>query len=357
MIYKMRHLLLAVLGFAFITGCTTKAGNDNTVVRKVKVAKVEQANNIITNKFAATIKPCREVNLVFRVAGPIQNIFVNDGDNVKKGQLIAQIDPRDYQIQLDVSQAEYEKVLSETKRVIELYKRNSATEADYQKAVAGEKMITSKLEHAKNQFNDTKLYAPFDGYIQKINFEPGELINTGMPLTTLTDKNNLQAVVDVPVNVFLQKNNFTDFKCIIPQLNNQSFDVELTSSQAKVSSNQLHRLYFNIKPKNGFTINPGIAANIIINYKTVTDSRIVVPLSAVFNSNGKAYVWVYNAKNSKVSKTEITIGSLATNGRVYINSGLTGNETIIVAGVNAINHNDTVEPLAPLSKTNIGGLL
>ena len=79
------------------------------------------------------------MKLAFRVAGPIRKIYVNEGQYVKKGQLLAELDPRDYQIQFNATQAEYTQVKGEADRIIELYRRGSVSVNEYDKAVAARK--------------------------------------------------------------------------------------------------------------------------------------------------------------------------------------------------------------------------
>ncbi|MDD2564451.1 MAG: biotin/lipoyl-binding protein, partial [Salinivirgaceae bacterium] len=129
-------LFFGVIAFLSV-GCADQTEKNEMLVRKVKVAKVQHSMTNEQKSFSGIVKEARSVNLSFRVAGPIQKLNVREGDFVKKGDLVGQIDIRDYAIQLSVAQAEYEKVTAETGRVVELYKRNGVTEADYQKAVAG----------------------------------------------------------------------------------------------------------------------------------------------------------------------------------------------------------------------------
>jgi len=81
-----------------------------------------------------------------------------------------------------------------------------------------------------------------------------------------------------------------------------------------------------------------------------------VPLNALFNENGKTYVWVYQS-NGTVQKREVVTGKLTGDGRIRISEGLQTTEQVVVAGVNQLNENEQVEPLEPVSETNVGGML
>ena len=92
-------------------------------------------------------------------------MHVNDGTYVRKGQLLAELDPTDYQVQLDATEAEYKQIKAEAERVMALYKDNGTTPSANDKAVYGLKQITAKYRHHKDQLGYTRLYAPFSGYI------------------------------------------------------------------------------------------------------------------------------------------------------------------------------------------------
>ena len=113
-------------------------------------------------------------------------MYVNDGTYVRKGQLLAELDPADYQIQLDAAEAEYQSVKAEAERVMALYKENVTTPDANDKAMYGLKQITAKYNHAKDQLEYTRLYAPFSGYVQKRLLIPMRLLRPVCPLSPLS---------------------------------------------------------------------------------------------------------------------------------------------------------------------------
>ena len=148
----------------------------------VKTETVKNYENELQVTYPGRVKAAADVDLAFRVAGPIIRIPVQVGSFVRKGEVIAEIDPRDYELQYKATEAEYKQIKSEAERVIELYNRKSVPENDYDKAVYGLQQITSKYNAHKNALKDTRLVAPFDGYIQKKYFDTDETVAAGMPV-------------------------------------------------------------------------------------------------------------------------------------------------------------------------------
>ena len=106
-----------------ISSCGNNAEQKEIVVNvKTDTVKVYGSGKSAT--FPGRIKAGDDINLSFRIAGPIASINVSAGNFVKKGQVLAQIEPRDYQTQLAATEAEYNQVKDEANRVIALYKRS-----------------------------------------------------------------------------------------------------------------------------------------------------------------------------------------------------------------------------------------
>jgi RND family efflux transporter MFP subunit len=350
----LRSILIFTL---FVSSCKNQPADNNDIIRKVKVEKVSHVTEILKKDFSGILEESREVNLAFRVAGPIQYIYIKEGSFVKAGELIAEIDSRDYQVQVDVAQAQYDQVSAETKRVKELYNRKSIADKDYEKAISGEKLITAQLKHANDQLKDTKLFAPFSGYIQEINFEEGEMINTGMPFASLIDLNKLRIEVDIPSSLFVLKNDFVSFTCKKSGPDSEELPLKLVSYNVKANANQLYKLFFQVDPKLDKELKPGMSIQVFIRYKNSVKAALSVPLNAVFYENDNNYVWIYNPNDSIVIKTEIETGGFAPDGNLRVLSGLTGQEIIVVAGVNVLKEEQKVIPIKPVTETNVGGLL
>lgn len=136
-------------------------------------------------------------------------MYVNDGTYVRKGQLLAELDPADYQIQLDAAEAEYQSVKAEAERVMALYKENVTTPDANDKAMYGLKQITAKYNHAKDQLEYTRLYAPFSGYVQKRLFDSHETIAAGMPVVSIISEGTPEVEINLPAVEYIRRQQFT----------------------------------------------------------------------------------------------------------------------------------------------------
>ena len=185
-------------------GCDgKKAPTENIPYVKTEVVKNENKVNNLT--FPGKTKSADDINVSFRVSGPILKVYVKAGDHVKKGQLIAAMDPRDYQTQLNATQAEYASIKADAERIIAMYNEESTTASNYDKARYGLEQITQKLNNHRNQLADTKLYAPIDGYVQEVLHEGGETVSAGMPIVSMFGSGTLEVEINVPAYQLKQR--------------------------------------------------------------------------------------------------------------------------------------------------------
>ena len=99
-----------------------------------------------------------DAELAFKVLGIIEKIYVREGDHVKKGQILARIDIRDYATQLSATESEYRQIKAECERVIAMHEDDAVSDNNYDKARSGLERISAKLKNHRDQLNDCQLY-------------------------------------------------------------------------------------------------------------------------------------------------------------------------------------------------------
>lgn len=109
--------------------------------------------------------PFRTSELSFRVGGPISNFEVYAGNYYRKGEVIATIDDRDFLIRKEQTQAVYDQAKAEFERIGALYEKNNISASTYEKTKAEYTSAKTAFQTAANELNDTRLVAPFDGYV------------------------------------------------------------------------------------------------------------------------------------------------------------------------------------------------
>ena len=340
--------------FIFAT-CTQKASEEKTV-KTVKIDTVRIYGEKSSSTFPGKVKAASDVNLAFRISGPVSKVYAEAGAFVKKGQLLAEIDARDYAIQLSATEAEYKRIKAEVERIVTLYEKGSATPNDYDKAVYGLQQITAKYEAHKNALTDTKLCAPFDGYIQKRFFEAGETIGAGMPVISMISANLAEVEINIPSSDYFLRDRFDTFSCRMDIYPDNNFPLELIGIAQKANLNQLYTVHLKMKESKPLMPTPGMTVMVTVQYKMEESALVQIPLSAVFEHNGASCVWVYNEDSQTVENRPITPVEIFKDGNVVVSEGLKAGEIVTTAGVHVLHQGEKVKLLPQVSSSNIGGL-
>lgn len=356
-VMKRRVMVIGLLFVLIIGSCGSKKEQKEVIIN-VKTDTVKVYGSGKSAVFPGRIKAGADINLAFRIAGPIANIYVSPGNYVKKGELLAQIDPRDYTIQLAATQAEYNSIKNEAERVIALYQKKSVTENDYYKAVYGLEQITAKYNAHKNALADTKLLAPFDGYIQKRLYFAKETVAAGMPVISMISTSSIEVEINIPSTYFAKKEEFSSFSCTSEIYPGVEYPMELSGINRKANLNQLYTIYLKLKtPKGHPQLNPGMSVSVKVNYKKTDNVRTTVPINALISANDGNSVWIYNQSNGTINRREIETEGIDNKGNTIVVAGVEPGEIVVSAGASSLKEGQKVKPIKAQTKTNAGGLL
>ena len=131
---KRIYLILTGISLILLSSCAQRA-REAKGHQTVKIDTVVSADKQTFLQFPGKVKAAQDISLAFRVSGTISKIHVKDGARVQEGQLLAELDPTDYQVQLDATEAEYQQIKAEAERVSAIpmpaNKRNYQKQADH----------------------------------------------------------------------------------------------------------------------------------------------------------------------------------------------------------------------------------
>jgi RND family efflux transporter MFP subunit len=326
-------------------------------LRSVKTDTARIFGATPVSAFPGKVKASADVNLSFKVAGKIAKMYAGEGDFVRRGQTLANMDNRDYKVQLAATEAEYHRIKAEADRIVELYKSGSVTPNNHDKAVYGLKQISAKYEAHKNALADTRLAAPFDGYVQQRFHGAGETVGAGMPVLSLLEATAPEVEINIPASEFIRRGEFAGFTCTVDLYPEKVYSLTLRGITQKANLNQLYTVRLKMEKEEAPLPAPGMTAMIEIQYKARNSALLSVPYTAVFERDAAAHVWIYNPDSQTISAREVKIAELLDNGTAVISEGLRAGEIVVTAGVHALKEGEKVKLLPPVSPTNAGNLL
>lgn len=364
----MRILAPLCLAF-FLLSCGEEPVETTRQIRPIKYAKIGQSEGGETHTFSGVAKAQNETNLSFKVAGTLSSVKVKLGDRVSKGQLIATIDPADYNIQTNQAISQKEGSVANAKaaetqfinaqatydRVAGLYENNSVSLSEYQQAKAGLdaaqaqyeaantqiKAANQQVQAASNQVSYTRLLSPMNGVITALQVEANEVVNAGMLIAKVSSLGRPEVEVGVP-EIFINKiKKGQQVNITLPSAPEQEFQGVVDQVAFASGNAPTYPVIVEID-QSVEEIRPGMAANVAFlfprNGDTASPPKMVVPVEAVGKDNQGHFVFVLNEKNEGVYEAEkklITIGTLLPEG-FELKGGLQSGEFVATAGLKSL---------------------
>jgi RND family efflux transporter MFP subunit len=342
-------LILAVI----LSGCgSSKAdGRQDGVIqgRPVKTMAVTAADSNQTRSFPGIVKAAREINLAFRVGGPLIEYDLKTGEKVRKGETIARIDPRDYEItirkltaELKAAEARLADAEKDFQRQENLLVENASSQARYDKtrmvldtSRAGIESLKTDLAAAKNALADTRLTAPFNGVINHKFTENHETVSPGMPVVSLLDVSGLEVATAVPEDVVIRESDFSEISVSLDTFPGRRFGAHLkeVGRQTEIA-NQSYPLTASLDVPEGLSPAPGMAAtvHIILQDAGRIDEGSYLPTAAVFaDADGVPCVWRVDMRTLSTEKVKVETGSLKGE-EILVRSGLASGDHVVSAG-------------------------
>lgn len=353
--HRTSYLLLIV--FLAFVGCKNK--NETTQNQAIKYVKVKTINNGVTESkmiFNGKIKEKSLTSLSFRVGGPLAKLTVETGDYIRTGQVIATIDKRDYELQVQTTKAQYQQLEGEYKRYKQLVEKDKIPENTFERIKSGYLMAQVVYENAQNQLQDTELKAPFSGYVYEKFVENHQTVGSGDPIVSVIDLSHLEAVVSVSESQLQRVKSYKESFLTVSNAQINKLPVKLLSVSEKTKDDGLYEVKFAFKNSEELKIAPGMTAEVTM-YSQAQNGNLTVPASAVFHKKTSDYVWIYNPSSKIVKKRKIEIADIKSKGKVAVVSGLSGGEQVVTAGVHYLVDGQEVKPIQTPSATNVGGLL
>lgn len=349
----VRVALLMALGAMAMASCTPRQTSGGKVMY-VKADTVRSSAGSTPFEYPGKVKASDEVNMAFQVAGKLKRIYVGDGETVRKGQLVAELDDRDYRIQLEAVEAEYNNVKADAERVMRLYSEGATTASNYDKARYGLRQIAAKYENCKNQLEDTKIYSPFSGKVYKHYYDAPAVVGAGMPVLCLVSGEALEIEINVPAKEYSSMDRRCRYEACFGFLQDRAVTLRYLGTSPKANANQLYTVRLAIAG-NEAGVAPGMNAMVKVHSGEGQTGGVAVPSSAIFSDNGNSCVWLLSG--GVVGKRQVEVGDLRSDGTMTVLSGVSTGDVIVTAGVHKLVEGQAVEVLPKTASTNVGGLL
>jgi RND family efflux transporter MFP subunit len=361
-ISNIRTLLWAiVIPLILLTGaCGKEEVEEKKIIRPVRAMKISDVTQFRQRKFPGIAKATQEINLSFRISGPLITLPVKIGDSVKTGDVVARIDPRDFEVrvqtvraQLDKARANANRAKSEYEREMRILKEDpGATSqvsidrklAQRDQALADIKSLEASVASATDSLNYSYLKAPFDGIVVNTYVENFEQVQAKQPVVRIVDATRIEMVINIPESLIALTPNASNIEVIFDPFPDVKIPAEIKEIGTEASSTtRTYPITLIMDQPDDIKILPGMAGSATgepadQDAAIAGGSGIQVPVAAIFSPDdiSKTYVWIIDEQSKTVSKQEVSPGNLADTG-IFVQQGLEPGDMIAIAGVNYLS--------------------
>ena len=306
--------------------------------------------NVIEKEFTtyvelqANLKSRKNVVILSEFQGALKNLFVREGQLVKKGKLLAEINDSGLKEQLDqmLIQANYTK--DNFDRVKRLWEKNIGSEMQFLKAKSDFETNNKMVEQIRDQLSKTKIYAPFDGEIDEIISNLGSNLVPGSPIVRVVNLDIIYAEAQVPEKYVSSIELGTEALVSIPLLNKEVTSKIVQSGNFINPNNRTFRVEAPVENKDK-RIKQNLNARIKIkNYSNI--KALVVPLRVIReDASGRPFIYklVETDKKDILLTVKIFVETGANNDEeIEITKGLSIGDIIVLEGANNVEDNQRV---------------
>ncbi|HIW64767.1 MAG TPA: efflux RND transporter periplasmic adaptor subunit [Candidatus Alistipes intestinipullorum] len=316
-------------------------------IRPVKVTVAAGAASIDKN-FAGMATPDDAVNLAFKLSGQVRDIPVAQGESVKKGALLAELDPRDVELQVSATRSAYEEARSQQQRMQRLLEHQAVSRQEAEAAATRYAQARSTYENTLDLLNDTRLRAPFAGVIERKYVANFERVQAGQSVLRLVAPETTTVEFTLPESgLVLLGDTATHFSVTFDNYRGRDFAARL-KDYAKTSSDASGfpvSLTVENPDPGRYRISPGMSCTITLRRSDTVTDAVSLPVSAICApADGGTWVWVVDADN-RVERRDVVLGELFGSDRVTILRGVAPGERVVTAGVYRLRDGEKVRIL------------
>lgn len=334
-----------------LLACSDNTPKKEPIIRPIAWQKVTLSPMEQVRTLSGIIAPVETATLSFEVAGKLEDVPVNLGDTVQKGQRLAQLNQRSFKLSVQSAKANLQQVtanFSEAKstynRFKKLIKQDLVSQSDFDNAKAAFESTKSavavaqaQVDIANKNLQDSTLQAPYDGVITNRLIEPSQQITPGQPIFEIEGEHGLEVHVMVPETLIRELSKNTQLNVTFPVLSQVVIQGRITEIGTRAQSANAFPLTV-ILNNHHDGLRAGMTAEVSFTYQKSEQSgysgpAIRVPATAIgADINQQSYVFVYNESSKTLSKRFIKADNVINND-IILSDGLEDGEIIATAGI------------------------
>ncbi|MDR1763061.1 MAG: efflux RND transporter periplasmic adaptor subunit [Dysgonamonadaceae bacterium] len=328
-------LCTVLLAACLAAACSKKkeAGNQDKII-PVKIMEVAASSSSAARTYVGTVEESAAVALSFSDMGTVQQVLASEGQRVRKGQLLATLNPATAQNAYEAAKAKLVQAQDAYDRLTKVHENGSLPDIKYAEVEAGLQQAKSMVAITKKSLDDCRLYAPRDGVIASRSIEAGANVMPSVPAFKLLAVDKVNVKISVPENEIGGIAEGQAATIVVPALDDAVFSGKIDTKG--VAADAISHTYdVKIRIDNQQNLLPGMVCKVEMRHTASVQSEIVVPNRAIrISPDDKRYVWLADGDTAR--RQFVTVGGL-TNSGIIVSEGLSAGDKIIVEGFQKIS--------------------
>jgi len=302
----------------------------------VQLSSAQLTNLVNDYEFPATVSAVKSVDLKFEVSGRLIFERLIEGSDVKKGQVLAKIDPAPFQRKVEESRIRHEDAQRNLKRIKDVFEKNVASQRDYDEAKSQFSITKIALENAEQDLSYSIIRSPFDAVIGARYIENDSLIRTGDSLANLQDRSELYFTFEVPERIMTANAGNRDLKATAHIIGQEDKVFNIHYVEHKTTPDPITQTYgvtFGLSGEVTKLFYPGSRAIVNIKQNNSHSQGLMIPLSALMgNSDSGFSVWRFNQAENSITQVKVDISQLKGD-YALVSMGLNSGDKVVSAAV------------------------
>ena len=349
-------VLATVFAFAaavLLAGCEARTEPDvaDQSIRPAKLIVARAGGAATVHEFVARVEAAQSIDLSFEVDGVLAELPVREGQTIERGELVAALDPKDFQLAVREAELEVQLAGQDLDRKLKLLEQNGIAASLVQDARSRHQLQQVRLEQRREALAKSRIVAPFDAHVARRHLDNFVQVSATDPVVRLNDLRELQVVAGIPEQLLVTVNTdrVAGLAAVFPFAPERSFPLTYRENRGEADAvAQTYEVSFAMRRPAEFNVLPGMTAAVRATLRPPADATNLVrlPVNALVSGpDKKLFVWLFNPDSQGVSKRAVRVGTPDAGG-IPVLSGLSGGEVVVATGANQLREGMRVRPLA-----------
>ena len=298
----------------------------------VGVQRIDTVGGLVRNSYPGALEESHSVDISFKYGGTLQQLLVEEGSHVRKGQVLARVNSPSMESSLRAAQATLEQAQDAYDRLKKVHDNGSLPEIKWREMVANLEKAQANYDLAQSMLADNTVTAPFEGTVTGLNVTTGESVTPLKPIMRIIGSDGLVVKISVPESEISKVQVGDEAQILIPALGDRRY--EGTVVERSMTASLLTHSYpvkISVSQPDAELL-PGMVGKVVL--QSDINKGIIVPANAILINNEGKFVWV--AEDGCATRRTISISGYSGNG-VLIGEGLHSGDIVIVEGYQKVS--------------------